>query len=344
MRRHRAVATTVMLLAALPAPAVAEEEPGRVREFRLQDPALTESSGLVVTGPRVLTVNDSGGGPVVHVLDPATGRTVGRTTYSSSGVVDVEALAPARDGGVWVADIGDNRRARPVISLYRLPPPGDGPRTVAAARYDLVYPDRPRDAETLLADPATGRLFVVSKGLLGGEVFAAPERLVPGQRHRLRRVAAVDGMVTDGTFLSADTVVLRTYSEAVVLDPATWEERGRFALPPQPQGEAIAPWRADRVLVTSEGRRQPAWSVPVPAALLASSAPAPSAPAPSPSRDPFTEDTDEEPAGDGLDAEVPRGPLGVAGAVLVLAGAAGVAATARAALRSRRDRQSRSTT
>lgn len=246
----------------------ADAAPGSRQELTFADPAIAESSGLVVRGADVLTVNDSGDGAVVYVVDAATGATVGRTTYTTDEVVDVEALAAGRDGTVWVGDIGDNDRARPVVSLYQLPAVTRGDRTVAAQRFDLVHPDGPRDAETLLVQPSTGRVFVVTKGVFGGEVLAAPRTLRSDRPNRLRPVGTVGGLVTDGTFLPGGAVALRDYADGFVVDPRAWRTVGSFRLPSQQQAEAIAPWPQRRVLVSSEGEDQPLFSAPVPRRLL----------------------------------------------------------------------------
>jgi hypothetical protein len=288
----------------------------------------------------VLTVNDSGDGAVVYVVDAATGETVGRTTYTTDEVVDVEALAAGRDGSVWVGDIGDNDRVRLVVSLYRLPAVTRGDRTVTAERFDLVHPDGPRDAETLLVQPSTGRVFVVTKGVFGGQVLAAPRTLRAGQPNRLRPVGEVGGLITDGTFLPGGAVALRDYAEGFVVDPRTWRTVGDFPLPSQQQAEAIAPWPRGRVLVSSEGEGQPLYSAPVPRRLLRAAAPAvdrpgsPSGgdagagpgdgPGDGPGRDDArgsdgTRTDSEEPA----QPTIPLGPAAAGAGVLVLAALSG---------------------
>ncbi len=251
----------------------ADAAPGSRQELTFADPAIAESSGLVVRGPDVLTVNDSGDGAVVYVVDAASGATVGRTTYTTDEVVDVEALAAGRNGTVWVGDIGDNGRDRPVVSLYRVPAVTRGDRTVTARRFDLVHPDGPRDAEALLVQPSTGRIFVVTKGVFGGQVLAAPRTLRTDRPNRLRPVGSVGGLVTDGTFLPGGAVALRDYADGFVVDPRTWRTVGSFRLPSQQQAEAIAPWPQRRVLVSSEGETQPLFSAPVPPRLLQQASP-----------------------------------------------------------------------
>lgn len=240
--------------------------------FSFQDPVIGESSGLVRAGDRVLTENDSGDGPHVYVVDPSSGETVGTTTYSSQPVTDVEAMAAGPDGSIWMGDIGDNDAARERVSVYRLPPVRDGDRTVSSQRYDLRYPEGPADAETLMVDPRDGRLYVATKGLFGGRIYAAPPTLSPDHVNVLRPVGRADGLVTDGAFFpDGRHVVLRTYGSAEVYDTATWQPRATMRLPDQPQGEGITVVDGGRrVLVSSEGARTPVLSVALTEPMLAS--------------------------------------------------------------------------
>ncbi len=222
----------------------------------LRDDAIDESSGAVVRGHRLFTVNDSGDGPYVYEVDLRTGETVGVTTFAAEEPEDVEALAPGAGGALWVGDIGDNRTTRNTVDLYRVVPrPGGG--SVAAPRYVLEYPDGAHDAEALLVRPRTGRVLVVTKTFArGGTVYRGPARLEADRPNRLEKVAVVPGMVTDGAFLpGGDRVLLRTYGSAAVYSYPAFEEVTRFTLPPQEQGEAVAVGDDGRVYLTSEGER-----------------------------------------------------------------------------------------
>lgn len=268
-RRGSALAgLTALVVAAVtvmsPAPATASEKVDGRTLFRFTDPEIIESSGLVDTGDEVLTVNDSGAGAVLYAVDPASGDTLRRTTYTDRDVVDVEALAPGRGGSVWVGDIGDNEAARSSITAYRLAQGGE-----TAAAYELSYPGGPRDAEALLVHPRNGRLFVVSKTVFGGVVYAAPPRLEAGTSHRLRRFATVEGLVTDGAFLpDGRHVVLRSYGSASVYTFPGFDLRGTVSLPAQRQGEAISVGPDGRVLLSSEGRNAPVLEVELPGSLV----------------------------------------------------------------------------
>lgn len=233
--------------------------------FGFADPSIVESSGLVDAGDTVYTVNDSGDGPVLYAVDTATGRTAGTTTYSADAVVDVEALAPAPDDRVWVADIGDNLRRRETVSVYRVTPGRS-----RAPRYDLAYPDGPRDAETLLAHPVTGRLFVVSKTVFGGTVYAAPRRLDPDRTNRLTRFAEVPGFLTDGAFVpDGRHVLVRGYGRAWLLDFPGFGVVGAFDLPEQDAGEGLSVGPDGRVLLSTEGAGTEVLEVRLPRPLRA---------------------------------------------------------------------------
>lgn len=269
-------------------------QPGEV-DFTFRDPAIIESSGLVVTDGLFVTTNDSGESGRVFVVD-SSGRTVGTTTWDDAPE-DVEALAPAGPGRVWVGDIGDNPGSRDSIAVLRVPV-GRGDRHVDPERYELVYPDGAHDAETLLAHPRTGQLFVVSKSVFGGTLYAAPRDLDPDRPNRLRAVADTKGFATDGSFFpDGRHYVLRDYVGATVYDFPGHEQVGSFRLPAQRQGEGIAVAADGSVHVSTEGQFTDVETVEVPAQVTgamtppsasASASPSPPAPpsAPSPTQAP----------------------------------------------------------
>jgi hypothetical protein len=220
--------------------------------FRFADPAIVESSGLVVDDGLFVTTNDSGDRGRVFTVDD-TGRTVGVTSWSDDPT-DVEALAPAGPGEVWVGDIGDNAGARSSVSVTKVPV-GAGDRTVDVPSYDLVYPDGARDAEALLVNPVTGRLYIASKIVFGGTLYEAPAELDPDADNLLRAVGDVGGIVTDGGFFpDGRHVVLRDYSNATVYTFPGLAPVGDLDLPGQRQGEGLAV-DGDQLYVSTEGLR-----------------------------------------------------------------------------------------
>ena len=219
-------------------------------DLAFRDPAIVESSGLVVRDGLFVTTNDSGDSGRIFTVD-ASGATVGVTSWPTAPT-DVEALAPAAGRYVWVGDIGDNTASRASVTVMRVPF-GTGDRTVTPPAYSLVYPDGAHDAETLLAAP-DGRLLVVSKNLFGGAVYAAPRHLSASEPNELTRVTRTMGFVTDGAFFpDGRQYVLRDYRTAAVYTYPGNERVASFRLPDQQQGEGIAVDEGGWVHVSSEG-------------------------------------------------------------------------------------------
>lgn len=245
------VATTLVVPLVGAAAAAPDSAEGEVVTV-LVDPDIVESSGLVVTDGLAVTVNDSGDSARIFTVDLATGETVGVTRWDAE-VRDVEALAPAGEGHVWVGDIGDNLAARDSVVVTRVPF-GRGDRDVVGEAYELVWPDGARDAESLLASPVDGRLHLVSKDPFGGQVYAAPKRLDPDRPNRLEPVAEVAGLITDGAFFpDGRHAVLRNYGIGYLHELPSWRQVSMFRLPPQQQGEGIAVSPDGVVHLSSEG-------------------------------------------------------------------------------------------
>jgi len=263
---------------------------GRV-EFTFGDPAIVESSGLVALKGRFFTVNDSGDSARVFVVDPGSGRTVRTLTWGEGDPEDVEALAPYGEDAVLVGDIGDNTASRASVSIAVVPVVPDAGE---ATSYSLVYPDEASDAETLMVHPVTQQVLVVTKGIFGGTLYAAPPRLVAGRPNRLAIMGDLLPIATDGAFFpSGDHFVVRDYSRAVVYTYPGLETVGSFDLPQQEQGEGIAVDAQGDVFVSTEGQFSDVLAVEVPAEIRREVSPAPDpTPGPAPNTPAATEDQD----------------------------------------------------
>lgn len=263
----------VVVIAAVAKQARADDgTPAPHRVSTITDARIEESSALVVStrDPALAyTINDSGNAPRVFVVAIATGDVVGVTTLTGFTLVDTEALALDRDGQLMVADIGDNDGVRSSVALYALDQPGRGNHDVRPTRYRLAYSDGPQDAETLLSDPRTAAMYVVSKGLLGGEVHPVPSDLSTTRTTTLSTVphVRVPVLVTDGDVTpDGSRVVLRNYLTAFAYDAATWKLTWSGALPRERQGESLAVEPGGRsFLVNTEGLPSPILRVTLPA-------------------------------------------------------------------------------
>ena len=207
--RALAMATAAALLSCPLLPAAAATDVA----FTIRDLRITESSGLVrdPSADIYWTVNDSGDeGTAYGVRDD--GNVEGIVAFRAAPR-DVEAVAMS-GRRLYVADIGDNRARRAFVTVYYFNDPEPNNRTVSYRSYDFSYPDGAHDAETLLVEPGTNQLFIVTKSAKGGAIYAAPPAPSRQGTNELTKLApAPTGTFTDGTFLpDGQRVVLRTYT------------------------------------------------------------------------------------------------------------------------------------
>ncbi|WP_328901537.1 esterase-like activity of phytase family protein [Streptomyces sp. NBC_00441] len=220
MRSYRLTSAlgAAVLLALGAAPALADE--GADRSFTIEDPRITESSGLAASRlhPGIYwTHNDSDDGPYVFAVDSRTGKTVATITMKGVGQPrDVEAISIGPDGNIYVGDIGDNLDGSwDHVWIYRFPEPKTlKDATVRATQFDVKYADGPRNAEALMVHPKTGRVYIASKNEDGGGLYEGPAKLTAGADNVFRRVGEVP-WVTDGAFSpDGKELVLRSYFSA----------------------------------------------------------------------------------------------------------------------------------
>lgn len=240
--------------------------------FTIKDPRITESSGLAASRahPGVYwTHNDSGDGPYVYAVDSKTGETVATITMTGVGHPrDVEAISVGTDGNIYVGDIGDNLGGKwDHVWIYEFPEPAAlGDATVRAAQYVVKYADGPRDAESLMVHPKTGRIYIASKKEGGGGLYEGPERLSASGTNVFRRIDEVP-WVTDGAFSPDGTkLALRGYYWAAEYDWVNGRLGTRHAVeaPLMRQSESVT-YTLDgtALLFGSEGESSPVARVPV---------------------------------------------------------------------------------
>lgn len=260
-----AVAATV-----IPGTARADED-GPKKLCTIKDPRIGESSGLAASRRHpgiVYTFNDSGGRAQVFALGPDC-RTRATLTLAGAGNRDWEAMALGPDG-IYVGDIGDNLDgAWPYVTVYRIPEPSAlRSQTLHATAYRIKYADGPRNAETMMIDPRTGRLYIASKAF-GDSLYEGPKRLRTSGYNVMHKVGGAPFYATDGAFApDGRTFVIRGYWDAEIYR-APDKKIADVSVPGQKQGEGIT-FTADgrSLLLSSEGADQPLWQVPVPANAL----------------------------------------------------------------------------
>jgi hypothetical protein len=150
--------------------------------------SLDEISGIAASRSNsdVLWVhNDKGGLPRVFAMN-RQGMHLGIYNLSGAVAIDYEdmAIGPGMVDGVdylYVGDIGDNDSERSYITVYRVAEPAvDSRQSPVETALDgvetirLQYPDGARDAETLMVDPVTKDIYIISKRDSLSRVYRAP--------------------------------------------------------------------------------------------------------------------------------------------------------------------------
>ncbi len=233
----------------------------------LENGMLAEASGLAMSAQDhnlLWSHNDSGDMNRLFLFDKQ-GNHKGVFRVLGSGNRDWEDMAcgagPEQDQHyLYVADIGDNQRRWSEVYLYRLPEPDVNQADPEAQwvdvqaedvdRFPVKYPDGARDAETLLLDPWSLDLYVVSKSDFPARIY----RLAYPYEHQEERTFELYGTIPvtllTGGDISPDgkTIVMKTKEriwkwtreEGESLRDALMREPIRIPYLPEPQGEAIA--------------------------------------------------------------------------------------------------------
>ncbi len=141
--------------------------------------ALTEASGIAASGrnPGVLWTHNDGSAGRIWAVSTNGARLA---TYDVNNVDDLEdiAVGPGPTPGLsylYIGDIGGNLGTnviRPEVKIIRIPEPAvdlawasdpRSPNFNGRDNFTLVYPDGSFDSETLLVDPLTSDVWVVTK-------------------------------------------------------------------------------------------------------------------------------------------------------------------------------------
>jgi hypothetical protein len=280
------LAAMLSLPAADAVPLVRYDRPVRLAD--LQDPRIAESSGLCPSARKagvLWTLNDSGNEPLLFAID-LEGQTRGVFRPAGARNVDWEDLASCTLNGVpmlVVADVGDNQRRRPSLTLYLVPEPdlaADRDAATAATipgvqALAFTYEDAPHDCEAVAVDGEHRKAYLLVKELLGEAAIYELDLSAPRARPGTAiRVASVPVPLATGMSISPDNrrCIVITYRDAFEfyrMNDELWPDAfrrppRRLPMPPRQQGESICYAADDSGLyLTSEKRPAPLWKVPV---------------------------------------------------------------------------------
>ncbi len=152
-------------------------------------PMIDEASGLVVSAadPNVLWTHNDGAEGRLYAVNAVTGKRVATLSFGLPQPPDAdwEDLSAGPCGGalkgkrcLYIADIGNNERARKVVRVHRLvePDPRKGDLRVRALETMAVrFPKRAHNSEALTVDPA-GVVWILTKSKRTIRVMRAPFR------------------------------------------------------------------------------------------------------------------------------------------------------------------------
>jgi hypothetical protein len=206
---------------------------------------------------------------------------------------DIAASGSGNSATIWIGDIGDNNRDRSNLCVYSIDEPvidkNDAEKKLQSSlahRYPFKYPDGSHDAETLLVDPRTQAVYIVSKESSGiSGLYKFPMPLTRDRKVTLEKVGTLTftnplrvrghniGKLATGGDISEDgsKIVVRTYADAFIwkrgqgqtVEQAMAAKPQTISVPFIGQYEAIC-WdgpEAKALLTAPEGSPCPIWRV-----------------------------------------------------------------------------------
>ncbi|MCA0233781.1 MAG: PE-PGRS family protein [Bacteroidetes bacterium] len=139
---------------------------------------LDEASGLADSKKQagfLWTHEDAGSPDRIYLLDRQGKIVANYTTPFINYDWEDMAVGPGPDVNesyIYLADIGDNSNVRDIKQIYRFPEPST--LTSKITNFDWIrfrFPDGAYDSETLLLDPLTKDIYVVTKWLTNARVY-----------------------------------------------------------------------------------------------------------------------------------------------------------------------------
>lgn len=210
---------------------------------RIESSDIAESSGLAASlcQPNVFwTHNDSGDDAFIFAMTSA-GKHLGTWRVTNARNVDWEDIAEykAADGVcyLYIGDIGNNNLERVEDKVYRVKEPTVSDtgaasnrkhplQTEAAELTVFKYPDTPHNAETLMVQPRSGDIYVLTKRLDGPSLvfkikpqFTSTQPVIAEKVGEVSLPAVPNGLLTGGA-ISPDgkRVFLCDYTAGYELD------------------------------------------------------------------------------------------------------------------------------
>ncbi|MFO7823943.1 MAG: hypothetical protein R6V72_08375 [Cyclobacterium sp.] len=223
---------------------------------------IDETSGMALSQKypgRIFVHNDSDGAPEIYVLD-TLGQYLGTILLEGIRNRDWEdmAIGPGPVAGesyLYIGDIGDNFSKHEELIIYRIPEPKDltfeESLPMVPEKITLTYPDGSKDAETMLLDPWSGDLYILTKRDASNTLYKVDAaHLIDGNSVTMEEVMRLPITLSVGGDISADgtQVVIKNYwvvyywsrNPGETLAETLQRQSRLLPYEPEPQGEAIA--------------------------------------------------------------------------------------------------------
>lgn len=229
---------------------------------------LSELSGLFISKDNLFFVhNDSGDTSRFFAID-AKGNLVstlyfkGDASNKHYGVTDCEDIAggpgPVKNKTyIYLGDIGDNGNNRPYVTVYRFPEPSksSGKMQIASEAVQLKYPNGPQDAETLMIDPISKELIIISKRQDTVGIYSASLNFKNKDTVTMKKQGSLflpgrglfKYVVSGDISRDGRQIILKTYTDVYYwlrngkesMSQALQRTPTKLPYKPEPQGEAI---------------------------------------------------------------------------------------------------------
>ncbi len=224
----------------------------------LENKEIEEASGMAFSRDHdglIYTHNDSGGGRRVYVID-SLGKGMG--VFKLKGVWNRDwediAVGPGPDpklNYVYVGEIGDNQLKYTNIFIYRFPEPDQflEAMEVEPEILKLSYPDGAKDAETLMVDPISKDIFILTKRDSLNILYKTTQEAFESKEAVLEKVMELPFTMSVAGDISVDgkEILIKNYftvyywkrnvnetiAQALARDPLILPYK------PEPQGEAL---------------------------------------------------------------------------------------------------------
>lgn len=202
---------------------------------RIESNDIVESSGLAASlcQPDVFwTHNDSGDDEFIFAIN-SKGKHLGTWRVSNARNDDWEDIAEYKDSSgtcyLYIGDIGNNKGERAEQRIYRVREPAISDAGASSSKKNPLvtepaeaagfkYPDAPHDAETLMVQPKTGDVYVLTKRVDGPSLVfkIKPQFGSSSSAEKIGEVAlpaVPNGLLTGGSISpDAKRVILCDYS------------------------------------------------------------------------------------------------------------------------------------